>query len=93
MDPVSNIAGHKIWLFSGTKDSLVSSATMGNVNTFYKTLGANVKFVNYLPAQHCFPTDDIHIKSSNPCGHLGAPYINYCNFDAVGDMFKHILPN
>ena len=93
IDPVSNIKGSKIWLFSGTKDNLVSQATMNNVDSFYESLGADIKYVNNIAANHCFPTNYTKIKKTNKCSHFGTPYINYCNYDGVGEMFGHILPN
>jgi len=65
---------------------------MNNVDSFYKSFGADIKYVTHVPANHCFPTDYVKIEKTHPCGHFGSPFINYCNFDGVGDMLGHILP-
>jgi hypothetical protein len=93
IDPVSNFQGKPIWLFSGTNDNLVSQATMNNVQKFYKGLGAKIEYVNKHPANHCFPTDNKSIEKTHSCSHFGSPFINYCNFDGVGSLLKHIVPD
>lgn len=56
---------------------------------YYAHYGADIKYVNNMAAEHAFPTD--LERNENPCEFFGAPYINNCGFDAVGDMFSHII--
>ena len=66
---------------------------MNIVDNYYKYFGADIKYVNNMEAEHGFPTDDPDLKNTeHQCGYFGKPFINYCNYDGVGEMFKHIMP-
>ena len=90
IDNPDNLKDQKVWLFSGTKDTEVYQGVMDKVQGYYKHYGADIKYVNDLAAEHAFPTD--LKRNTNACDYLGDPYINNCNFDGVGDMWKHIIP-
>ena len=89
IDATSNLVNHKIWMFSGTADTLVPQPVMNDLEKYYRhyiTNSANIHFERSIAAQHAMPTDFF----GNSCATLGAPYINNCNFDAAGELLKWI---
>uniref|UniRef100_A0A7S3MV40 Uncharacterized protein n=1 Tax=Strombidium inclinatum TaxID=197538 RepID=A0A7S3MV40_9SPIT len=63
---------------------------MDKLQGYYKHYGADILYVNDIEAEHSFPTD--LAQNKNACDYLGAPYINNCDYDGVGQMFNHIIP-
>lgn len=58
IDKTSNLAGQKVFIFSGTKDTTVKS-TVGKLGeSLYKKFNADVKTEYSLPAVHTQPTND-----------------------------------
>jgi hypothetical protein len=88
IDPTKSLANAKVFLFSGTKDSLEPQSVVDELNQYYLTFipAGNVRYVNNVPAEHAMVTD----RYGNACGHLGSPYINNCGYDAAGEMLKFI---
>ena len=52
MDPVSNINGQHVYLWSGTGDTIVNPKTMNDLETEYQHYGATVKYDNTFTAEH-----------------------------------------
>jgi hypothetical protein len=65
---------------------------MDVVDKYYVEAGADVTYVNTIKASHCFPTDNKSLLPTHTCAHFGPTFINYCDFDGVGNMWAHILP-
>lgn len=88
IDPVAGLGAHRIWLFSGSADTLVPQAVMNDLADYYRrfTPAANISYRNNIAAQHAMPTDSY----GKACGTLGAPYINNCAFDAAGELLQWI---
>ncbi|TFW00534.1 PHA-depolymerase-like protein [Oxalobacteraceae bacterium OM1] len=88
IDSPSHLARQRLWLFSGTRDSVVPSPVMRDLADYYARLGTpeNIILRNDVPAQHAFPTDGY----GNACGKLGSPYMNDCGVDAAGELLKWI---
>ncbi|WP_426178007.1 extracellular catalytic domain type 2 short-chain-length polyhydroxyalkanoate depolymerase [Massilia sp. TWR1-2-2] len=86
IDPTSNMAGSKVYLFSGTLDSTVKQPVMNDLNTMYANYvtPANITYKNNIAAEHAMPTD----FSGNGCSTNATPYVNNCNLDTAGDMLK-----
>jgi poly(3-hydroxybutyrate) depolymerase len=80
IDPTGNIGSKPIWMFSGTRDTLVDQPVMDQLKAFYLnyTDGANIVYNNTTMAQHAWITPD----ATNDCTKLGAPFMNNCGFDA-----------
>ena len=93
IDPIDNVKNHKIYLFSGTQDSVVAPGVMAKLAEQYtSTFGvdkANIKTDFNTPAQHSMVTNDY----GNSCSYLGSPYINNCNVDSAGAFFKQVYPD
>lgn len=88
IDGTGNLASHRIWLFSGTADSLVPQAVMNDLESYYKNYvsPAQISFKKNLQAQHAMPTDFF----GNSCTTLSSPYINNCGYDAAGQLLQWI---
>ncbi|MGO4381157.1 extracellular catalytic domain type 2 short-chain-length polyhydroxyalkanoate depolymerase [Pseudoduganella sp. RAF53_2] len=88
IDPTARLASHRIWMFSGSADSLVPQAVMGDLESYYRNYitSGQISFKKDLKAQHAMPTDFY----GNNCTTLGSPYINNCNYDAAGALLQWI---
>ncbi|KAG2379475.1 hypothetical protein C9374_006592 [Naegleria lovaniensis] len=93
IDPTSNIKNHKIYLFSGTQDSVVAQGVMTKLlDQYTNNFGvskSNIVTDFNTPAQHSMITNDY----GNSCGYLGSPYINNCGIDGAGNVFKQVYPD
>jgi poly(3-hydroxybutyrate) depolymerase len=77
IDPVSNLANQKIYMFSGTNDQTVKQTVMNAVPGFFQAAhvpAANIQYVNQYPAGHAF----ISPSSGNACAVTATPYVNEC---------------
>ena len=88
IDPVANLQGSKVYLFSGTLDSAVKPGVMDALKTYYNSFvpAANVVYKKDLAAEHAMVTDDY----GSACSVKAAPYINDCNFDLAGAMLQQL---
>jgi poly(3-hydroxybutyrate) depolymerase len=75
MDPVSNISGQKVYLWSGTGDTVVSQKTMNDLETEYQHYGASVTYDNSFDAEHGWESP----YGANSCDTLGSPYMITCD--------------
>lgn len=75
MDPVSNISGQKVYLWSGTGDTVVNPKTMNDLESEYQHYGASVTYDNSFDAEHGWESP----YGSNSCDTLGSPYMITCD--------------
>jgi len=88
IDPVKHLLAHKVWMYSGTKDTVVAPGVMQALQTYY-TYFVNASATDShftTPSQHAFITNG----QGGACGFLGSPYINNCQFDAAGSLLNWI---
>jgi hypothetical protein len=88
IDPTKSLANARVFLFSGTRDSIEPQSVMDTLNQYYLAFipSTNVRYVNNVPAQHAMVTDG----NGSACGYLGSPYINNCGYDTAGEMLGFI---
>lgn len=88
IDPVANLADSKVYLFSGTRDSIVKTAVMDDLETYYRNFvpAGNIAYKKSIAAEHAFVTEDF----GNSCSAKGTPYINDCDFDLAGAILGHL---
>lgn len=94
IDPVSNLTRHKVYLFSGTSDTVVKQSVMDAVRSFYqaaKVPGANLIYENKTDAGHAFISD----HATAECTVSQAPYVNECKvkgslYDQPGAILSQI---
>lgn len=94
IDSLSNLASRKVYVFSGTDDSIVRQQAVDATVQFFQGVGVpntNLKYVNTLPAGHALITTHY----GNDCAANAAPYISHCSvnsqgYDQAGDLLQHI---
>jgi poly(3-hydroxybutyrate) depolymerase len=85
IDPASNLRGQPVYLWSGTRDTVVNPLEMADLSAEYQHYGANVRFDNTFPAAHGWESPNGEL----PCGTLGSPYMVTCPANgAVYDSVK-----
>ena len=88
IDPVANLAGSKIYLYSGTQDQTVVQAVMNDLKTYYTSFvpAASIVYKNTLGSGHGMITDDF----GSACANTAAPFVNDCNFDLAGAILQQL---
>jgi poly(3-hydroxybutyrate) depolymerase len=98
IDATANLAGARIWLFSGTRDTTVLPEVVSALAGYYRHYvnAATLRFIRDLPAGHAIPSADRDI--THACETTEMPYINRCidkksgaPYDAAGAMLAHLL--
>jgi poly(3-hydroxybutyrate) depolymerase len=85
IDPVANLAGQPVYLWSGTQDQVVNPLEMVDLQSEYLRYGANVRFDNTFPAAHGWESPQGELD----CGTSGSPYMVKCSANgAVYDSVK-----
>lgn len=90
VDPVANLATARVWLFVGTLDRVVEPPVVEATKRFYalfKPPPENLVLVADRRAGHGMITADAGVA----CELTAAPFINDCDFDAAGELLKHLL--
>ncbi|WP_428425758.1 extracellular catalytic domain type 2 short-chain-length polyhydroxyalkanoate depolymerase [Methylibium sp.] len=94
IDPLSNLSKRRIYVFSGTDDTIVRQPAVDATVSFFQQMGVKgdkLKYVNQVPAGHAVITPGY----GNDCAANAAPYINHCNvgsegYDQAGALLQHI---
>lgn len=90
IDPIANLADDRLYIFTGSKDTVVYQDVVKSTRNFYQQLGIkaeNIKYVDTVPAGHAIITnniEDLPLASNRP------PYINYGRFMQSHDILRHI---
>jgi hypothetical protein len=87
IDALSGLAGDDVYLFSGSKDTVVHTGVVMKTGEFYQAFKANVTGIFTYAAEHCQPT----VNYGNDCAKLGSPYISKCAYDGAGAALSAIL--
>ncbi len=88
VDDPKGLAVDRVWLLSGSADRTVPAAVVEVLESFYRALapGATVRHIRLDGAGHAMITEDY----GNDCGASQPPFINDCDFDAAGELLRHI---
>lgn len=87
IDAPANLASSRAWLFTGTEDDTVTREVVDGLQAFYSRYNTSTIVVRDKPAGHAMVTQD----AGNACPATSAPYINDCDYDAAGELLKHLL--
>ena len=99
IDDPANLADDRVWLFSGTRDSVVPAATVAALATFYRRVGVEgprLAVLDDVPAGHGLPVasfDGESRFSKLECGDQQPPFIVDCDFDAAERLLRHFHPD
>jgi poly(3-hydroxybutyrate) depolymerase len=94
IDPLSNLGKRRVYVFSGTDDTVVRQPAVDATVAFFEQVGVkedNLKYVNKLPAGHAVITPSF----GNDCSANATPYISHCKvdsegYDQAGALLEHI---
>ncbi|WP_420345509.1 hypothetical protein [Pelagibius sp.] len=89
IDPLANLAGDRIYLFSGTEDNTVTPPVMAAARDFYRQAGIvdqDIETVTDVAAGHAFIAEGAPV----PCAETETPFLNDCGFDQAGDILQHL---
>lgn len=87
---IADVVTDRLYMFSGTQDSVVKPEIVKAAATLYRNLGlpdGNIMFVQNIPAGHAFVTVDKGLA----CSESRSPFINDCDYDQAGAMLKQVL--
>ena len=85
IDPVSNLKGQPIYLWSGVLDTTVRQPLMDSLRDYYTALGADVfRYDNNFRAEHGWESP----YGPLPCGTAASPYVITCSgYDRNGASY------
>lgn len=89
IDPTSNLARQKIWIFSGYNDGVVKGPVVDALYAYYAHY-IDPGFIAYrqgMNAGHALITDGW----GNPCDYTGPAFINNCGYDGAGLLLEHLF--
>jgi len=87
IDPTTNLASSRAWLFSGSRDPEVEVDVVEALQVFYKGYKVSTAIVKNQPAGHAMVT----VSAGNrECAATKSPFINACKYDAAGELLKHM---
>jgi hypothetical protein len=89
IDPTHGLRDARVWMQSGTKDTVVTQGVVNNTFAFYQhfTSAQGLRYLADVDSEHAWLSDSTDL---NACDFLGTPYVNDCGFDAAGDLLKFI---
>ena len=88
--PATALADSKVWLFSGSADATVLPQVSTALYQQYQQWIPKeaLRFINDQPFAHHFPTKQAGFTA---CDKSESPFIASCNYDAAGELLKHLL--
>ncbi len=93
IDDPANLKDDKVYVFTGSSDSVVSPWVVAKTAEYYRVAGipdANIKFVNSVNAGHSIITNN---PSDVKCDLNKDPYINNCGFIQSHEILRQIYGN
>jgi hypothetical protein len=89
IDDPANLKDDKIFIYSGSKDTVVDPKVVKALVTYYEAFvpAANIKSNFALASQHCIPT----LNYGETCSQLKSPYIGNCAYDGAGIALQQML--
>ena len=90
IDPTSNLADARCFLFSATRDTVVNTKVVKSAEDYLTNYMSkeNVETYYQLEAEHCMPT----LNYGEPCDRLESPFIGDCSYDGAGAVLKSLFP-
>ncbi|MFZ1389242.1 MAG: PHB depolymerase family esterase [Thiolinea sp.] len=91
IDDPSHLSKHKVWMFSGAKDTLIPTTVMDTLQAYYQQFipATNISYVKNANASHAMITEN----EGGSCKLSLPPFINDCDFDAAGTLLQQIYGN
>lgn len=92
IDDVAHLKDDRIYIFTGSQDTVVNSLVVAQTRAFYESLGVhrnNIAYVDTVAAGHSIITDNVE---DSPLAANQPPYINNGGFWQSHDILQHIYP-
>lgn len=92
IDPLINLEGSKVWLYSALNDSVIDQTVVVKTAELYSKFisdKSNIKTVLNQTGEHAQVTSSY----GNDCTYLGSPFLNNCGFDAAGEALNFMYGN
>ena len=95
IDPLTGLAGDRVYLFHGEGDSVVAAAVATAAEAFYRSAGieaADLRTVYQLPggkAGHALVVE----QEGSACEANASPFIADCDYDQAGEILRWIYPD
>lgn len=92
IDDPSHLAKQRLYIFTGSQDSVVYSSVVAQTRAFYRQIGVPEQHIAYhdqLPAGHSLITDN---PEDSPLATNQPPYINNGGFMQSHQILNHIYP-
>ncbi|CAH2276333.1 polyhydroxybutyrate depolymerase [Pelobates cultripes] len=88
IDPVSNLANSKVFIFSGSRDTVVVPGVVKKLEEYYLSYvnSGNIRAVYDIPVEHGMPTDSY----GGTCGSTNSEYINNCGYNGAYEALNQI---
>ena len=88
IDPISDLVDDRVWILRGESDAVVAKPVVDALEYYYKALvnPAHVVRVDRPRVAHTFPTLD----AGGDCSKSETPYLARCNYDAAGELLRHL---
>ena len=97
IDPPSNLAGARVWLWSSGNDKVIPPATVRTLKRVYELMGVAVADIHLLEedrANHGMPIEQLAGDGMAPaCEVLAPPFLIDCDYDAAKLLLSHLYPN
>ncbi|MEV4944845.1 PHB depolymerase family esterase [Streptomyces sp. NPDC053755] len=87
VDPVANLSGDPVYVFSGSGDATVKRPVADALADYYGRFGARVRYNRATAAGHAW----ISPLGPNSCTVTQNPWVNDCGIDAEGELLGHLL--
>lgn len=90
IDPVTNLARQRVYVFSGARDSTVRTVVVDQVARYYRLAGAaegQILYQKNVDAGHAILTD---AAEDQLCDTTAAPYVNNCGFMQSQRLLAHL---
>lgn len=87
---IDNLAGDRVWLFHGARDTVVAAEVSDAAASIYAEFlpAEQLRYVTDAPIGHNFPARG----SGNPCDTFVTPFVGDCDYDAAGELLKWLYP-
>jgi poly(3-hydroxybutyrate) depolymerase len=92
IDPLSEIARGRVYLFTSTADEVVKSPVVDAAAALYAGLGVsstNRESIRHDKARHALVTEE----KGAACGQQDRTFITDCDYDQAGAILRHIYPD
>jgi len=86
---LQNLNQKPVYIFAGTKDSVVRLEGAYRIKEFMDYFSANTIIKTDLASEHGFPT----LNQGQKCDKMGEPWIQNCQFDGAGELLKALYGN